>query len=120
MAYFSVEAKIEPMQMISSEQLSLLDPLVYAGYYPLAVYQYTLGSGHNFQPGKAIIGYIFLGREGNQDAIRYYIWADKMTRNLFRSGAHPVLSAALSLGGPAFGYRVSLIAQFYGGQHQLR
>ena len=120
MAYFSSEMQILPMQMISPGQLALLEPLVYDGYYPLAVYQFSEGSGHNFQPGKPIIGFVFIGRGESNHAIRYFTWAGQMTTRLFQTGTNPVLSLALAQGGPAYRYRVCLLAQFYGGQHQLR
>jgi hypothetical protein len=119
MAYFSPVTQVGAMQMISPENFSLLDPLVYEDSHPLAVYQFSNGAGHNFQPGKAIIGYVFLGKAGNKNAIRYFSWADQMTRRLFRTNTNPVLDMVLSLGGSAYRYRVSLLAQFYGGQHQL-
>jgi hypothetical protein len=120
MAYFAPAAHIGSMQMVTPELFSLLDPLVYSDFYPLTVYQFSEGAGHNFQPGKAVVGFVFLGRGENRDAIRYFTWANQMTRNLFRSNSHPVLDMVLSVTRPAFCYRVSLLAQFYGGQHQLR
>ena len=119
MAYFASEVEFLPMQMVAPGLFTQLEPLVYSEYHPLAVYQYSQGSGHNFQPGKAVIGYVFLGKEGNKHSIRYFTWAEQMTRRLFRTNTNPVLDMVLSLGGATFGYRVSLLAQFYGGQHQL-
>jgi hypothetical protein len=120
MTFFSPKVVMNAMQMVTPGQFALLEPLVYADYFPLAVYQFSEGSGHNFQSGKQIIGYIFIGRGNNKHAIRYFAWAGQMTRRLFQTGCHPVLSAAFARGGPAYSYRVCLLAQFYGGQHQLR
>ena len=108
------------MQMVFPEQLAQLEPLVYADHRPLAVYNYTANSGHNFSPGKSVIGYVFVGRGQHRNAIRYYDWADAMSVRLFQTSAHPILSLALAYRGPAYNYRVCIAAQYYGGQFQLR
>ena len=122
MTFFSVETEIKAIQMVSPGQLVQLDPLVYSGYYPLPVYEYTKTSGHNFVLGKVKIGYVFVGRgDQNNNAVRYYEWAEEMSTRLFRTGCNQlVLSMALAYNGPAFGYRVSLATQYYGGRYQLR
>ena len=120
MSFFSKDIEFASVQMVTPVQLAQLEPLVYAAHLPLAVYNFTPASGHNFVPGKRLIGYIFVGRGQNRDAIRHYEWAQLMTKRLFRTGANPILSMALAYGGPAYKYRVYLAAQYYGGQYQLR
>jgi hypothetical protein len=120
MTFFSSEMEFSSFQLVTPEQLAQVEPLVYEDYLPLAVYEYTSNSGHNFSPGKSLLGYVFIGRGQNLGATRYYAWAQEMTKRLFRTGANPILSMAFAYRGPAYNYRVCLAAQYYGGQYQLR